>query len=229
MVDYRKIIEGSRYATIFDRMDAGNGLIAAAKSFVSIAHENLRELETKKLSVIEQDDAVEPMVGTPITMVISSVTAMEDIEDVVVEMPNYDRNSEMLDSELQDFLKQLGVFDSIKIDMTQNLKEHLLADWITEGMTNTEQLAIKQEINEMVEMLGNTPEFENYVGHCILATLATLAREQLDEMGGIEDAMATDPSPRKDVTGDFDPSDEEAWKDSMREFKSVGWQELMRK
>ena len=76
MVDYRKIIEGSRYATIFDRMDSGSGFIAAAQSFVSKAHESLRELETKELSVEEQDDAVEPMVGTPITMVISSVTAM---------------------------------------------------------------------------------------------------------------------------------------------------------
>ena len=228
MVDYRKIIEGSRYATIFDRMDGGRGLMAAAQSFVSKAHENLRELETKKLSVEEQDNAVEPMVGTPITMVMSSVTAMEDIEDVVVDMPDYDKGREILSSDLQDFLKNLGIFDAIKISMTQNLKEHLLADWITDGMTNSEQLAVKQEINEMVELLGNTPEFENYVGHCIMATLDTLAREQLDEMGGIEDAMATDPTPRKDVTGDFDPSDEEAWKDSMREWKSESWKDTMR-
>ena len=41
MVDYRKIIEGSRYATIFDRMDGGRGLLAAAQSFVSKAHESL--------------------------------------------------------------------------------------------------------------------------------------------------------------------------------------------
>ena len=228
MVDYRKIIEGSRYATIFDRMDGGRGLLAAAQSFVSKAHAKLGEMETKKLSVEEQDNAVEPMVGTPITMVMSSVTAMEEIEDVVVDMPDYDKSSEMLSSDLQDFLKNLGIFDAIKIDMTQNLKEHLLTDWITDGMTNSEQLAVKQEINEMVELLGNTPEFENYVGHCIMATLDTLAREQLDEMGGIEDAMATDPTPRKDVTGDFDPSDEEAWKDSMREWKSESWKNTMR-
>ena len=37
MVDYRKVIEGSRYATIFNRMDGGKGLMVAAQSFVSKA------------------------------------------------------------------------------------------------------------------------------------------------------------------------------------------------
>ena len=229
MVDYRKIIEGSRYATIFNRMGAGQGLMAAAQSFVAKAHENLRDLKSKELSVVEQDDAIAPIVGTPITMVISSITAMEGIEDVVVEMPDYDRSKETLDSDLQNFLKQLGIFDSIKLDMTQNLKEHLLSNWIEEGMTNTEQYLLKQEINGLVEELGNTPEFENYVGHCIMSTLDSLAKEQLEDMGGLEEAFAEDPKPRKDVTGDFDPSDEEAWKDSMREFKSMSWKEVVRK
>ena len=228
MVDYRKVIEGSRYATIFNRMDGGKGLMVAAQSFVSKALEELETLDSKKLSADEQSDAVEPMVGTPITMVMSSVTAMEDVEDVVVEMPDYDKNSEELNSEIKDFLGRLGVFDSIKTDMTQNLKEHLLANWIEEGMTNSEQLEVKQEINEMVERLGNNPEFENYVGHCIMSTLAILAKEQLEDMGGIEDALAEDPTPRKDVTGDFNPSDEEGWKDSMREFKSESWKDTMR-
>ena len=228
MVDYRKVIEGSRYATIFNRMDGGKGLMVAAQSFVSKALEELEPLDSKKLSADEQSDAVEPMVGTPITMVMSSVTAMEDVEDVVVEMPDYDKNSEELNSEIKDFLGRLGVFDTIKTDMTQNLKEHLLANWIEEGMTNSEQLEVKQEINEMVERLGNNPEFENYVGHCIMSTLAILAKEQLEDMGGIEDAMAEDPSPIQDVTSDFDPSDEERWKDSMREFKSESWKNTMR-
>ena len=228
MVDYRKVIEGSRYATIFNRMDGGRGLMAAAQSFVSKAIEEIDNIENKQLSADEQADAVEPMVGTPITMVMSSVTAMEDVEDVVVEMPDYDKNSEELNSEIKDFLGRLGVFDSIKTDMTQNLKEHLLANWIEEGMTNSEQLEVKQEINEMVERLGNNPEFENYVGHCIMSTLAILAKEQLEDMGGIEDAMAEDPSPIQDVTSDFDPSDEERWKDSMREFKSESWKNTMR-
>ena len=228
MVDYRKVIEGSRYATIFNRMDGGKGLMVAAQSFVSKALEELETLDSKKLSADEQSDAVEPMVGTPITMVMSSVTAMEDVEDVVVEMPDYDKNSEELNSEIKDFLGRLGVFDSIKTDMTQNLKEHLLANWIEEGMTNSEQLEVKQEINEMVERLGNNPEFENYVGHCIMSTLAILAKEQLEDMGGIEDALAEDPKPTQDVTGDFDPNDEERWKDSMREFKSESWKNTMR-
>ena len=228
MVDYRKVIEGSRYATIFDRMDSGRGLMAAAQSFVSKALEELETLDSKKLSADEQTDAVEPMVGTPITMVMSSVTAMEDVEDVVVEMPDYDKNSETLNADIKDFLGKLGVFDAIKVDMAQNLKEHLLANWIEEGMTNSEQLKVKQEINEMVEKLGNNPEFENYVGHCIMSTLAILAKEQLEDMGGIEDAMAEDPTPRKDVTDDFDPDDEERWKDSMREFKSESWKDTMR-
>jgi hypothetical protein len=154
---------------------------------------------------------------------------MEGIEDVVVEMPDYDKSKETLDSDLQNFLKQLGIFDSIKLDMTQNLKEHLLSNWIEEGMTNTEQYLLKQEINGLVEELGNTPEFENYVGHCIMSTLDSLAKEQLEDMGGLEEAFAVDPTPRKDVTGDFDPSDEEAWKDSMREFKSMSWKNIMRK
>ena len=228
MVDYRKVIEGSRYATIFNRMDGGKGLMVAAQSFVSKALEELETLDSKKLSADEQTDAVEPMVGTPITMVMSSVTAMEDVEDVVVEMPDYDKNSEELNTEIKDFLGKLGVFDSIKTDMTQNLKEHLLGNWIEEGMTNSEQLEVKQEINEMVERLGNNPEVENYVGHCIMSTLAILAKEQLEDMGGIEDAMAEDPSPIQDVTSDFDPSDEERWKDSMREFKSESWKNTMR-
>lgn len=229
MVDYREIIDGSRYATIFGRMEAGKGLMTAAQSFVSIALENIGSLETKKLSADEQTDAVEPMVGTPITMVMASITSMEDVEEVVVEMPDYDANSEILNSELQSFLNELGVFDSIKIDMTQNLKEHLLANWIAEGMTNSEHLAVREEINVLVSSLGNTPEFENYVGHCIMSTLSALQKEQLEDMGGFEDLGAEDPKPLKDVTGEFDPSNVDAWKDSMREFKSLDWKDIMRK
>jgi len=229
MVDYREIIEGSRYATIFDRMDSGNGLIAAAQSFVAKAHEDLRELDTKELSQLEQDNAIEPMVGTPITMVMSNIAAMEDVEDVVVEMPDYDRHNETLSDELNTFLKQLGIYDSIKLKMSQDLKEHLLTNWIEEGMSNTEQFALRNEINKLVEKLGSTPEFENYVGHCIMATLSALAKEQLEDMGGFEDLGAEDPKPIKDVTADFEQEDPEKWKDSMREYKSMSWMDMMRK
>ena len=229
MVDYRSVIEGSRYATIFDRMDGGRGLMAAAQSFVSKAIEEIDNIENKQLSADEQADAVEPMVGTPITMVMSSVTAMEDVEDVVVEMPDYDKNSEDLNYEIKKFLEDLGVYGSIKMDMAQNLKEYLTEGWIEEGMSNTEQLELKQEINEMVNKLGDSPEFENYVGHCIMSTLAVLAKEQLEDMGGIEDAMAEDPEPMQDVTGDFEILDAPEWQDKMREFKSMSWKNIMRK
>ena len=159
--------------------------MAAAQSFVSKAIEEIDNIENKQLSADEQADAVEPMVGTPITMVMSSVTAMEDVEDVVVEMPDYDKNSEELNSEIKKFLEDLGVYGSIKMDMAQNLKEYLTEGWIEEGMSNSEQLELKQEINEMVNKLGNSPEFENYVGHCIMSTLAILPKEQLEHMGVI--------------------------------------------
>ena len=50
MVDYRKVIEGSRYATIFNRMDGGKGLMVAAQSFVSKALEELETLDRVRKS-----------------------------------------------------------------------------------------------------------------------------------------------------------------------------------
>ena len=226
MVDYRNVLSSTGYLPIYNRL--GGFVEETAMDLAGLALEDFNKFTVGSLTEETLVSFVSPLLGEPLSLSLQAAKEQMEEIDEDEEPMQLDTSTKDLSAETIKMLEGIGLFDKAASEMQGKIREKILEKVLAGELSNTEQLKLKQLITHALTEMAQSSQFKNYVGHAFIRAYDMLIIEQIKDMGGLEDLLANDPEPPKDVTDSLSTTDE-TWQDKMREYKSLHWKDTIRR
>ena len=254
-INFLEIVQGKKYGDIFNRIGE-KGLMAAASTFTKECLDAFSVLEQKKsitpkkyrdfpyspdeeeeeideedpieytgLTLDEAEHATNLVLKEPLSESLSNLNEyaqhadkMDELEEL--DFSDYSKMSEDVHPKIISELKKIGVIDEVINNSLANINTVEIEEiYDFEGRGE-----IKQKFKEILESQVGL----NYISHCFVSAMLALGLEQLNEMGGAEDLIATDPKPLEDVSEGLS-LDAKDWQDKLERSEPVNeWFRVLR-
>ena len=254
-INFLEIVQGKKYGDIFNRIGE-KGLMTAAATFTKKCLDEFSVLKQKKsitpkkyrdfpyapdeeeeevdeegpieytgLTLEEAEHATNLVLQEPLSESLTNLNEiaqdadkMDELEDV--DFSDYSKMDEDVHPKVVSELKKIGVIDAVINNSLANINtEDIEEIWDLEG---------REEIRQKFKDILESPIGVNYISHCFVSAMLALGLEQLNEMGGIEDVMATDPKPLEDVSEGLS-LDAKDWQDKLERSEPVNeWFRVLR-